>query len=98
MAESAIARLRAWSDPRPGEGSLVEIDLFCLDGRLEVGDVLGTAVTPDGIEHAIRGEVLEVRFFDHMIDGLDPVFSGRVLCTGNLGPLREGWDVVASRP
>jgi hypothetical protein len=59
--------------------------------------MLGTAVSPDGIEHEIRAEVLEVRFFDHMIDGLDPVFSGRVLCTGKLGPVREGWDMAASR-
>jgi hypothetical protein len=31
-----------------------------------------------------------ILFFGRMIDGLDPTFSGRFICCGIVGPLREG--------
>lgn len=85
------------SDVQPAGGRLSEVVLFCLEGRLAVGDRLHVAEAPDGTSEPIDAEVVEIRFFQQMIDGLDPVFSGQVLVSGSIGHVAEGWTLRATR-
>jgi len=97
VSGAIAAVLRALSDPVPRGGHLFEIGLFCLEGPLSVSDRVVSASDAAGIEHVIDAEVIEILFFGHMLDVLDPVFSANVLLEGNLGPVGQGWTVRATR-
>jgi hypothetical protein len=98
LATAQTTRLRAVSDVRDAGGSLREVALFCLEGRLSVGDRVFAVEEPDGTQYEADAEVLEILYFQQMIDELEPVFTGQVLLTGNVGRLADGWTVLAIRP
>lgn len=60
-------------------GSAVEMGVFCEAGPLRLGEHLTTLVSPSGQEVPVDLEVLQIRFFDHLIDELDAIYSGNVL-------------------
>jgi hypothetical protein len=96
VGDNNAAVLRAVSAVARRGGSLSEVSLFCLEGRLSVGDRLTAVDSPEGVHQDIDAEVLEILFFQRMIDGLDAVFSGQVLVSGDTGSLAEGWSVTAT--
>jgi hypothetical protein len=60
-------------------GATIEAGIFCESGVLRVGDHLTILRRPNGDEVSTDLEVLEIRFYDQLVDELEEVFSGNVL-------------------
>jgi hypothetical protein len=60
-------------------GTTVEAGMFCETGRLRVGDHLTVLRTANGQSLTTDFEVLEIRFYDQLLDELEEMFSGNVL-------------------
>jgi hypothetical protein len=60
-------------------GSTIEAGVFCEAAPLRVGDHLTVLRTPGGQPSTTDLEVLEIRFYDQLVDELEEGFSGNVL-------------------
>jgi hypothetical protein len=92
----AAVRLRILGLRRLTDRSL-EAGVFCEAGILHVGDKLVVASDPTGNNHQVDLEVLEIRFFDHLLDELEEVFSANVVFAVSAGTkIEEGWILEAA--
>lgn len=60
-------------------GTAIEAGVFCESGSLRVGDHLTALRTKSGQIVSVDLEVLEIKFYDQLVDELEEVFSGNVL-------------------
>jgi hypothetical protein len=65
------------------------VDLFCLEGKLRIGGHVHHEAHPDAMV-----EVQEILFFGHMFDALAPVFSARVLVSGDASDWTAPADII----